>query len=69
MASSSYAPTVQPLLATLDASESIPDNSGLAGAQPITVAEVTAYMTGLATFLATYATGPQIAADNAIGGI
>ena len=69
MASGVYGPTIAPILAGIDGTEVIPDNTGLAGAQPVTVAEVLAYMTALEALLAAYATPQQVATYNAIGGI
>lgn len=66
---SSWAPTIAPIVSQLDADEVIPDETGLAGAQPITAGDVTTFMAGALKVVTEQGDPDSLARYNRIGGI
>jgi hypothetical protein len=64
-----YAAAIAPLLATVDAAETIPDQTGLAGAAPLAVADVTQWMTAAEAVLTAQNTPAQVAEFVKIAGV
>jgi hypothetical protein len=64
-----YASAIGPVLATVDATETVPDNTGLAGAAPLLVADVTQWMTAAEAVLGVQNTAAQVAEFVKIAGV